>query len=170
MKKIILKLRLNTIERLQRRYEDAVNRDERRLAARIQAVMLNNKGLSCIKIAHDLNRSRSCISEWLKNYRKFGYESLLEGYRCGCHSKMSESKKEQLKTMLQDSPRNYGFSARYWKPRLVMNVLQTKFGLEYHISHVRRIIKKLKLSRHRLKLLKNRRRRHEHTNNRNRKA
>jgi hypothetical protein len=98
-----LALHHNTISKLARLKKDAEHAGAFRVAKRLHAVLLNAEDYTSGSIARILAAPLSKVSEWLRNYERYGYEGLLEGHRCGRPPELSA---EQL-----------GASCRYHRKR-----------------------------------------------------
>lgn len=126
---------------------------EYRVAKRIHAVMLNNDGKTSGEIAHILRSVRQRVSEWLKNYERFGFEGILEGKRSGRRPDLDEVQKQIVVDIIESGPISYGFLSGIWTGVAVNKVIENEFGVSYDPRHVRRILSELGFSVQRPKRL-----------------
>ena len=76
-------LHFRTRSKLTRLKRDAEHEGAFRVAKRLHAVLLNAEDYTSGTIARILDAPLSKVSEWLRNYERYGYEGLLEGHRSG---------------------------------------------------------------------------------------
>lgn len=147
----ILKLHQKTKEKLIRLKKEAEQDGEYRIAKRIHAILLNNQENTSTEIADILHAPRSCVSEWLKNYEKHGYDGLLEGQRSGRQSELSEKQIIGLGDIIESGPIAYGYTSAIWSSIMIKDVIRDEYQVEYHPAHVRRLLHKMKFSMQRPK-------------------
>lgn len=146
MKARMLKLHHNTVNKLLNLKKEAEQSGEYRVAKRIHAVLLNNDNHSSGYISHLLQSPRSSVSEWLKNYEAFGFESLLEGQRSGRPSLLTEEQEKILCDIIDSGPVAYGFLTGVWTSPIIQQVIENEFSISYHAGHVRKILYALNYS------------------------
>ena len=83
---------------------------------------------------------RSRVSEWLKNYEQYGYEGLLEGYRPGRPSALTEENEQALSDIIDSGPVAYGYVSGVWTSPMIARVIRDEFGVTYHPGHVRKLL------------------------------
>src|SRR6202008_4729955 len=92
----LLRLHPSTYQRLVRLSKEAERDGAYRVAKRLRAVLLNSEGRTSGELAEILQAPRSKVSQWLQRYQSDGIEGLLEGYRSGRPSGLSEKQQQQL--------------------------------------------------------------------------
>src|ERR1035441_7968274 len=92
----LLLLHPSTYQRLVRLSKEAERDGAYRVAKRLRAVVLNSEGHTSAELAEILQPPRSKVSEWLQRYQTAGVDGLLEGYRAGRPSEVTEKRHEQL--------------------------------------------------------------------------
>ncbi len=70
---------------------------------------------------------------WLENWNEKGLEGLKPNHAGGRPSELSEEQKEELKAILKERDD--------WTTKEVKELIKDKFGVEYSIRHVGRILK-----------------------------
>lgn len=136
----ILQLHHNTENKLNKLKAEAEQAGEYRVAKRIHAVLLNSNGHTSGSISNLLNSPRSRVSEWLKIFEEHGYDGLLEGYRSGRPSELSEEQKIILSDIIDSGPVSYGYLSGVWTSIMLTEVIAEEFNISYHPGHVRKIL------------------------------
>ena len=136
----LLKLHPSTYQRLVRLSKEAEKEGAYRVAKRLRAVALNSEGHTSGELAKILQAPRSKVSEWLQRYQTDGINGLLEGYRSGRPSGMSEKEQKQLGDILDSGPVAYGLDSGIWTSPMIARVIETEFGIQYHPGHVRKLL------------------------------
>src|SRR5713101_8316969 len=135
----LLRLHPSTYQRLTRLVKDAERDGAYRVAKRLRAVVLNSEGHTSGELADMLQAPRSKVSEWLQRYHTEGIDGLLEGYRSGRPSELTE-KQQQLGDILDSGPVSYGLDSGIWTSPLIAWVIEEQFGVQYHPGHVRKLL------------------------------
>jgi putative transposase len=136
----LLKLHPSTYQRLVRLSREAEREGAYRVAKRLRAVVLNSEGHTSGELANILQAPRSKVSEWLQRYQTDGINGLLEGYRSGRPSVMSEKQQKQLEDILDRGPVAYGLDSGIWTSPMIAWVIETEFGIQYHPGHARKLL------------------------------
>lgn len=110
------------------------------MAKRLRAVVLNSEGRTSGELAEILQAPRSKVSEWLQRYQSHGLEGLLEGYRSGRPSGLTEKQQRQLGDILDSGPVAYGLDTGIWTSPMIAWVIEEEFGVQYHPGHVRKLL------------------------------
>ena len=111
-----------------------------RVAKRLRAVVLNSEGYTSGELAAILPAPRSRVSAWLQQYQIYGVDGLLEGYRSGRPSALTDGQQQQLGDILDSGPAAYGLDCGIWTSPMIAWVIEEEFGVEYHPGHVRRLL------------------------------
>ena len=136
----LLRLHPSTYKRLVRLSKEAERDGAYRVAKRLQAVVLNSEGQTSGELARILQAPRSKVSEWLQRYQSDGVDGLLEGYRSGRPSELTEKNRQQLGDILDSGPVAYGLDNGIWTSPLIAWVIEEEFGIQYHPGHVRKLL------------------------------
>jgi len=141
-----IQLHHSTVPKLLRLKRDAEKEGARRVARRIQAVLLNSEGYTSGELASLLKVGRSRVSEWLANYEQHGYEGLLEGHRSGRPCLLTDKQMVELADIVESGPVAYGYDCGVWTSPMICRVIEEEFGVTYHAGHVRKLLRKLGFS------------------------
>jgi transposase len=136
----LLRLHPSTYQRLVRLSKEAERDGAYRVAKRLRAVVLNSEGHTSGALAEILQAPRSKVSEWLQRYQTAGVDGLLEGYRSGRPSELTETQEQQLGDILDSGPVAYGLDTGIWTSPMIAWVIETEFGVQYHPGHVRKLL------------------------------
>ena len=137
----LLRLHPGTCRRLIALSKEAEKDGAYRVARRLRAVVLNSEGRTSGELAKILQAPRSKVSQWLQRYQRDGIEGLLEGYRSGRPSELSEKQQQQLGDILDSGPVAYGVDSGIWTSPMIAWVIETEFGVQYHPGHVRKLLR-----------------------------
>jgi transposase len=114
---------------------------------RLLAVQLMERGKSPEMVAEILDVSRSSVFEWQKKYREGGLAALSTKFASGRPTVLSDQQMIRLRSMIVGKdPRQYSFGFALWTRKLVVDLIEQKFGARLSLPTVGRILKKLGLS------------------------
>jgi transposase len=136
----LLRLHPSTHQRLTRLAKEAEKDGAYRVAKRLRAIVLNSEGHTSGELARILQAPRSKVSEWLQRFQSQGVDGLLEGYRSGRPSELSEEQRLQLGDILDSGPVAYGLDNGIWTSPMITWVIKEEFGVQYHPGHVRKLL------------------------------
>jgi transposase len=142
----LLRLHPSTYQRLIRLSKEAEREGAYRVAKRLRAVVLNSEGHTSGELTEILQAPRSKISEWLQRYQHQGVDGLLEGYRSGRPSELTQKQRQQLGDILDSGPVAYGLDRGIWTSPRIAWVIEEEFGVQYHPGHVRKLLRALGFS------------------------
>jgi transposase len=142
----IIRLHAKTFDRLLRSRKEAERDGAYRVAKRIHAVLLSSEGRTSGEIAALLQAPRSKVSQWLANYETHGSEGLLEGYRSGRPTLLSDDQRVALFDIVESGPVAYGFDCGIWTSPMIARVIRDEFAITYHPGHVRKLLHTLGFS------------------------
>jgi transposase len=137
----LLRLHPSTYQRLIALSKEAERDGAYRVARRLRAVVQNSEGRTSGQLAEILQAPRSKVSQWLQRYQRDGIDGLLEGYRSGRPSELSEKQQQQLGDILDSGPVAYGLDSGIWTSPMIAWVIQTEFDVQYHPGHVRKLLR-----------------------------
>jgi transposase len=116
-------------------------------ARRLYAVRRIESGESTqAGMARELKVSTQAIEQWMARYRAGGEAALKADPRPGRPRFMTPSEHRQLRRMLVEGPRRYGFDTDLWSCPRIADVIKRKFGIEFHADHIGRILTRLGFS------------------------
>lgn len=114
---------------------------------RVLAVIGAKQGDSTSRLADRHNVSQQTIRNWLSRFENRPLdEAPFDDSRAGRPRKLTEEEQERLMAELQKSPESVGFDRQAWFPRLVYHHLQSEYGVEYSLRHIRRLMREASLT------------------------
>jgi len=107
---------------------------------RRQAVRLSKTGKNLPAIARALSASVSSVFRWLQAYREKGTQGLKPQPTPGRPPKLTQNQKKQLVQVLLNGPLAAGYRTDLWTLNRVAKVIDQQFGVQYHPSHVWKLL------------------------------
>lgn len=111
-----------------------------REARRFQAWDLSQKGWKQKDIAEALGVTEGAVSQWLKQAREDGVESLRHRKGGGPKPRLQSEQIEHLPKLLSQGAESYGFRGEVWTRARVRQVIKQEFGVQFSLSHVGRLL------------------------------
>ena len=106
---------------------------------RLAADLLED-GKSNAEVAALLGASLSAVKRWRRALREGGRDALAAKPHPGPRPKLSDAQKERLRTVLIAGPLRQGYLTNLWTCARVAQVIQRRFGVQYHADHVGRLL------------------------------
>lgn len=98
-------------------------------------------GVTQSELANWYGVSRTTIHNWLDRLESLESKPLEEvisdKQRSGRPSKLTDSEREKLFSILQEPPEELGVDAPAWSPPLVRAYIREEFDVEYTLRHIR---------------------------------
>jgi len=102
------------------------------MAERITAIMFASNGVQVEVIALSLFKKPRTISSWLNKWNEQRVSSLFTKYIGNKNAaKLTKEQKDQVKLVLQSSPRITGLGAEFWSPTILRKYIKAEFGVIY---------------------------------------
>ena len=99
------------------------------------------RGCSVSTVAENLMVARSTVYRWVDWFRDGGVAGLDRGLGGRPASTVTEKLLEAMATLLDETPRNFGYLRTTWSSELLAKALYEYFELEVHSSTVRRALR-----------------------------
>lgn len=117
------------------------NRDFNALQRRrLKAATLFNKGLAPAEVARQLGVSCQSASRWHKAWEQGGKSALKKTPKAGRPPRLKPAEVAALKRALKAGAGEHGFATEMWTTERVAQVIQNRFGVQYHPDHVGRLL------------------------------
>jgi transposase len=146
MKAKQLKRNKRKVQKVNKLYKEAIKDGAFRVSRRLHAILLNIEGYKAPQIADILKVHRTNVSIWLRNWEVEGLQGILEGYRPGRPSSITDDQTKKLEDILDSGPIAYGFNTGIWTSPMVARVIEDEFSVVYHPAHVSKILHKFGFS------------------------
>jgi putative transposase len=104
-----------------------------RVAQRLRAVILAQRGRDAPTIARDLGRSRRAVQDWIACYNREGVEGLRDAPRPGKPPKLSARQEQQLCAWLDAGPDPHAPVCTRRGPEIRAHI-HTAFGVKFSVS------------------------------------
>jgi transposase len=109
---------------------------------RMRAFELKEQGWKQIQIAEALGVTRGAVSQWLRRAREGGgIEALRHHPAPGPTPHLSVDQLAQLPELLSKGAEHYGFIGQVWTGSRVATLIKDVFGVRYHPTHARRLLR-----------------------------
>jgi len=135
-----------TIEKLRKLRKQSIADKASRVALRIHGIILSLDKRSVAEIAKILDVHRTTVHDWIQGWNQYRELALLEGFRCGRPTRLSESQKEHLKDIIESGPVAYGLNTGVWTSPIISQIIEDEFQVNYHPGHVRKLLKQIGFS------------------------
>lgn len=109
-------------------------------ARRRLAVVLLQDGKSNTEVARLVGADLSSVKRWKRAVAAGGPNVLAAKPNSGRPPKLSAAQRQELSRIVRDGPLAAGFPTDLWTCRRVAEVIQRRFGVEYHPDHVGRML------------------------------
>jgi transposase len=137
------------------RYERDMLEQERDLARRngnldlflkTSCILLVSEGRFQKDIADLLTVPLRTLEWWIELYRTSGVFALIKGPYPGKQPRLNADQQKQLAQIIEAGPEKAGLDTGVWSAVIVKSLIETRFGVSYGLSQVRRILRKLRFS------------------------
>jgi transposase len=110
------------------------------------AVKLRQEGLTVRRIAEKVGCVPASVVRWMQAFERQGERGLDSKPQAGGKSRLSARDQKRLSAILIRGPRAWGWSNDLWTLGRIAEVIRRRFGIEYSISTVHRIVVQLGFS------------------------
>lgn len=115
--------------------------DDGKAVKRLFTAIAYKQGNSPAEIEATYGISSKKVYQWLDRIEERGLDdALYDKPKPGRPPKLTEAEFDQLRSVLQESPRNQGYDAEDWNPRIVHHWLNATFDVDYSLRHIRRLM------------------------------
>jgi len=83
---------------------------------------------------------RRSVRRWKASYNQEGVSGVKARPGRGPRSKLTDEQKAELERLLMAGAEAAGFPTDLWTCPRVTELIQTQFGVEYHVDHVSRLL------------------------------
>ena len=107
---------------------------------RRQAIQLLKAGKNLSAVASAISSSVSSVFRWYQTYQKEGLKGLEPQPTPGRPPKLTKAQKGKLIKLLLKGPLAAGYRTDMWTLQRVAKVIDHQFGIQYHPSHVWKLL------------------------------
>ena len=113
---------------------------------RVDAIRLLSLGYTHAAVAEIFDVTESSVYGWQKLYREGGLAALSTKIASGRKKLLSDKHLLQLAGWIRRDPRQLEFDFALWTRKMVRDLINRKFGVDYSLQNVGRILKMLGFS------------------------
>jgi len=110
------------------------------LARRQRAIKMLAEELSLNEVARRMDCSPSSVMRWRDLWDTLGEKGLKVRTASGRPPKLKQRQKDRLVKLLLQGPMAFGWRTDVWTTRRVAELIRRKFSVDYHFTHVARIL------------------------------
>jgi transposase len=110
---------------------------------RRKAVELLQQGWKIVDVAEALEASTSSVKRWRDAFEQAGSEGLNSTPHPGPKPRLTAKQKEQLAKILLRGARASGYSNDLWTCPRVLEVIEKRFDVTYHVDYIGTLLHKL---------------------------
>lgn len=107
---------------------------------RLRALALLDDGLLPSEVARRVGADRRSVRRWKAAARKLGQAGVHARAAPGRPSKLTVALKRRLEALLLKGPLATGFDTDLWTCPRVAELIKQRFGVDYHVDHVGRLL------------------------------
>ncbi len=107
---------------------------------RLRALALLKEGLLPSEVARRVGVDRRSVRRWKAAARQRGEVGVRAKPAPGRPSKLTAQHKRRLEALLLKGPQAAGFDTDLWTCPRVAELVQRRFGVDYHVDHVGRLL------------------------------
>jgi transposase len=97
-------------------------------------------------VAQKVGAVPSSVVRWEQAFDRDGDQGLNSKPQAGGKARLSTAQKKRLVDFLLKGPTSFGWRTELWTLSRVAEVIERKFGVRYHVSHVHRMLHALGFS------------------------
>jgi len=110
---------------------------------RLTAVHMYINGMIQSEVSKALGRNRGFVGRAVKNYFREGIKGLEEQRGGDRKSKLTEEEREEIGYIIKNS---YPINAKGWDGKIIVDLIEYKYGVKYSRDSVYYMLKKLNIS------------------------
>lgn len=107
---------------------------------RLRAIELLRQGRQPVEVARIVGVDRRSVRRWKAAYKTEGEAGVKARPAPGPRSKLTDEQKEQLEDLLLKGAEAAGYPTDLWTCPRVTELIQERFGVQYHVDHVSRLL------------------------------
>lgn len=108
---------------------------------RRRAIALLEQGFQPVEVASQLGVDRRSVRRWKAAYQKGGEAAIEARVAPGRPSALDDKAKARLERILLKGAKAAGFPTDLWTGPRVAELIAERFGVEYHVDHIGRLLR-----------------------------
>lgn len=114
-------------------------------SSRFAAIRLYKSGVQINIIAASFKVTTRAVYKWVEKSNTEGIKSLKSTKASGAEPYFSEEEWKELLKFLREPASEFGYQDDLWSGPKIRHLLKHEFGIEYHVKHIPRLLKRLGL-------------------------
>jgi len=110
---------------------------------RLGAIALFQEGFQPVEIAQKLGVGRRSVRLWKAQFLAGGSEAIRARPAPGRPWKLDKAARSALEALLLRGARAAGYTTDLWTCPRVARVISRRFGIDYHVDHIGRLLRSL---------------------------
>jgi len=110
---------------------------------RYRAIELLEQGYQPVEVARMVGAERRSVRRWKAAYRQKGPDGLRSKAAAGRPPKLDAHGRERLERVLLKGAKAAGFPTDLWTCPRVAELIESRFGIHYHVDHIGRVLRSL---------------------------
>ncbi len=131
---------------LDREQKIARKNDKLDLFLKTTSILMVSDGRLQKDVSEMLGIPLRTLESWIKGYRNSGTSALVKGPYPGAKPRLSPEQKNELAEIIKAGPEQAGFETGVWTGVVVKSLVKARFGVDYGVPQVRRILRKIGMS------------------------
>jgi len=128
------------LEKLKELYKQESNAKAK---IRLQACIMRKQGKTLEDISDKVQYPLTTVGDWLRRIHDKGLNRIFNIKQSGRPSSLKNKQKEELKSVLNESPEKQGFPFRIWTTKLLAYFIFEKYNVAYKIRRVEKMVHEL---------------------------
>lgn len=108
---------------------------------RYRALELHQQGWTQQAIADALGMSQGWVSQIVRLGEAHGFSGLQKRRASGAPPKLKPEQRHQLLALLEQGAETFGFTGDLWTSQRIAQVIDEKFGVQYHEHHIPKLLR-----------------------------
>ena len=111
---------------------------------RLSAIRYLSEGKNRAEVAQILGCKDLSIARWMSKYLETGLEGLVEPIKHQVKERLKIEQQQEIKKMvLNDKPTKYGIDREIWTGKIVVEVIEQRWGVDLKTSRIYEILNNL---------------------------
>jgi len=110
---------------------------------RLRAISLLKAGYQPVEVARMLGVDRRSVRRWKAAFHKQGARAMKARPAPGRPLKLTDKQRKKLERYLLKGAQSVGFPTDLWTCSRVAELIETQFGVTYHVDHIGRVLRSL---------------------------
>lgn len=107
---------------------------------RERAIALLKEGIAPVDVASRVGVDRRSVRRWKAAHRRAGATGIAARPAPGRPVRLAARHKRRLEQLLLQGARDCGFPTDLWTRARVARLIRARFGVDYHVDHVGRVL------------------------------